>query len=1150
MKRAGLLVILIFSILISGCGSDLDEVQLPQLEDSPTRILISEVFAGIDGNNQADFIELYNSGSEIADLDGYELWYQLHDDAEPVLLYRWQDTALVPPRGYYALTQSGQLFGVEADQHFSQALVPSRGGVSLQSGDSVEDQVSWGTGPMDFAEGKKAIQMESGVSLQRSPESLQIGNGDSDQNDVDFSLNTAPSLMNTGSPINHPLADNLLFSVDLPYQVKPGEEFEISYQVENQTGIDLTDLKISLPLPEDFIILPGPDQVSSDGEIVEISIVDLTAGEVSSGSIPLQAEWTFSDYSFRNVYLQAANWDVPAFNPPFNGEIGGGAIPISTARELVDREVVVEGISTMYVGGFYAGSGAKFYVEDESGGIQVYVSGAGNSLVVPLGSTVQIRGKIELYRDSIELIPSSEDLVEILEAGNKDTYFQPDLITIEEINNDPDSLPGKLVAVEGRVARAEEFSYSYEMDLFDEIGNLVTLYIDKNTTISIEEVEAGQYYKISGIMELFDGRLRLYPRLQSDLSRIYPPGLYITADTPTTTTAGESFQVVFTIINRGENDSNLLVRSPIDPNLEIISIGQNGQEEDGDLVWKIQDMAGNGHTTELTAEVKLGPGVDYTLLHDYQVVSDNYPQPAYGPESYTFAGETVPIWAVQGTGKRSPFILAKITTQGVITGILPELEGFWIQELSSDDDPRTSPGLFVRTGANLPDITVGDLVSVTGRIREVFQQTELELISLASIEVLGSSPLPLPVALDPPLIEGESQVYYEALEGCLVSVPGTAVVVGPTTRYGEFAMVLSKHGLERAWQGTDNGMLIHVDDGSSSTHEVRDEQLNPVGVGDRVSGVNGILAFTYGNYKIEPTADFEAFSRVTEPPTLQALQENEFSIMSWNVENLFDFLVPHPSSPPLPSVSEYKWQTNRVAQTIAAAGYPTIIGFQEVETIEVLEDVAEDPLLAPYLYQASLIEGTDSRGIDVGYLVRGDMAALVNETQYPAPGNITSRPPLLIEVELLNSSGQTIYILNNHFTSMSGGEEATEPRRTAQAAWNAEIAKEITSEHPGALVAVIGDLNSFYKSPPLETLEMIGLVNLFDYLDETERYTYVYQGLSQVLDHILVNPDLDAYLVRVEVLHSNADFPLPYSDDDGYLHKSDHDPVVAVFMIP
>ena len=112
-----------------------------------------------------------------------------------------------------------------------------------------------------------------------------------------------------------------------------------------------------------------------------------------------------------------------------------------------------------------------------------------------------------------------------------------------------------------------------------------------------------------------------------------------------------------------------------------------------------------------------------------------------------------------------------------------------------------------------------------------------------------------------------------------------------------------------------------------------------------------------------------------------------------------------------------------------------------------MEDIATDPLLAEYDYQAALIEGTDSRGIDVGYLVRGDQAEIVSTVQYPAPGNITSRPPLMIEVELVGSD-ESLYFLNNHFTSMSGGEKATEPRRNAQAAWNAEIAQEILGRAP------------------------------------------------------------------------------------------------------
>ena len=131
---------------------------------------------------------------------------------------------------------------------------------------------------------------------------------------------------------------------------------------------------------------------------------------------------------------------------------------------------------------------------------------------------------------------------------------------------------------------------------------------------------------------------------------------------------------------------------------------------------------------------------------------------------------------------------------------------------------------------------------------------------------------------------------------------------------------------------------------------------------------------------------------------------------------------------------------------------------------------------------------------------------------------------------------------------MSGGEEATEPRRNAQAAWNAEIAQELLGENPEAYLAVIGDLNSYYGSLPIQTLEESGLTDLFDSVNPNERYTYVYEGNSQVLDHILVNDSLLDTLISLDVLHSNADYSLPFSSDTSLYHISDHDPVIATFL--
>jgi predicted extracellular nuclease len=73
------------------------------------------------------------------------------------------------------------------------------------------------------------------------------------------------------------------------------------------------------------------------------------------------------------------------------------------------------------------------------------------------------------------------------------------------------------------------------------------------------------------------------------------------------------------------------------------------------------------------------------------------------------------------------------------------------------------------------------------------------------------------------------------------------------------------------------------------------------------------------------------------------------------------------------------------------------------------------------------------------------------------------------------------------------------------------------------------------------------LVNVADALPPAERYSYIYQGVSQLLDHILVTPALAARQVRVDVLHVNADYPPSDPEDTSLRHSSDHDPVVATF---
>jgi len=287
-------------------------------------------------------------------------------------------------------------------------------------------------------------------------------------------------------------------------------------------------------------------------------------------------------------------------------------------------------------------------------------------------------------------------------------------------------------------------------------------------------------------------------------------------------------------------------------------------------------------------------------------------------------------------------------------------------------------------------------------------------------------------------------------------------------------------------------------------------------------------------------------------PTIRAASDDELSIATFNVENLFDLVTPHPSSPPIPTVFEYRNKLEKIAQTIVAMGAPTIIGLQEVENLDILQDLVEEEAIAEFGYEPFLIEGNDSRGIDVGYLVRGDRATVESVAAYDAPGELFARPPLVITVTAHLASGdQTVIVLNNHFLSLSAGEEATEPVRTAQAAWNITVIEELAAENPEAQFVVLGDLNSFYQTLPVDTLEAGSLEHVYRYLPEEERpYTYIFEGRTQTLDHIVVSPELFDLLGLVQPLHTNADYPVPDPEDTSPRRVSDHDPLVAIFSFP
>jgi predicted extracellular nuclease len=160
-----------------------------------------------------------------------------------------------------------------------------------------------------------------------------------------------------------------------------------------------------------------------------------------------------------------------------------------------------------------------------------------------------------------------------------------------------------------------------------------------------------------------------------------------------------------------------------------------------------------------------------------------------------------------------------------------------------------------------------------------------------------------------------------------------------------------------------------------------------------------------------------------------------------------------------------------------------------------------------------------------------------------------SRKPLAGEFAF---RGKRVVVIANHFNSKGGDQNAdgrfqfprqsSAVQRAGQASFEHDFVRRLLDVDAKANVVVLGDLNDFQFSPPLNVLRT-GTANastpsilsdLITTLPVSRQYTYVFNGVSQVLDHILVSGGVRG--VRYEVVHINAD----YHDQ-----VSDHDPQVV-----
>jgi endonuclease/exonuclease/phosphatase family metal-dependent hydrolase len=175
---------------------------------------------------------------------------------------------------------------------------------------------------------------------------------------------------------------------------------------------------------------------------------------------------------------------------------------------------------------------------------------------------------------------------------------------------------------------------------------------------------------------------------------------------------------------------------------------------------------------------------------------------------------------------------------------------------------------------------------------------------------------------------------------------------------------------------------------------------------------------------------------------------------------------------------------------------------------------------ADYRYNM-LIDGNDTRGIDVGLYSRYPIVSLRSNIDAGPPGApIFSRDCPEYEIEL--PGGKSLWVLVNHFKSKGyGSAAASNARRRAQAEEVARICRERHARHRYLVVA--GDLNDTPDSAALAPLlRRTGLRDAMTHPTYTRRAdarpgTYASGSKSGKLDYLLLSPALWAKLRDVDV---------------------------------
>lgn len=596
---------------------------------------------------------------------------------------------------------------------------------------------------------------------------------------------------------------------------------------------------------------------------------------------------------------------------------------------------------------------------------------------------------------------------------------------------------------------------------------------------------------------------------------------------------------------------------------------------------KIYDIQGEGHLSPVDGQTVSTTGIVTAIAFN-----GFYLQDAEGDGNdntsdgiFVFTDET-PEFSVGDelalTGEVSEFIPG-----GADTGNLS------VTQLSNISDVTV-----LSSGNALPETVV---IGTSGRLP-------------SNTTVISADELPVNLQEEPGEFDPENDAidFFESLEGQRVSIED-AVAVAPTRVFNPFsaeAVVLPNQGATSDDPLNSRGG-INLDSGPDNTGDQNPEtvqiQFDPtisgedtppaLNVGDQVGDVTGVVGYSFGNFEVNVTDPITVTPGGLEQETTDlAGTDSQLTVASYNVLNL----DPSDGDATPGDNDQFDKLAQQIVNNLQA---PDIIALQEIQdnsgaaddgtldadqTLQILVDAIASAGGPTYAFRTvnppadGAFGGQPGGNIRNAFLFNPDRVSIDDDSlTLLSPDVLTdagvsnpdafegSRSPLLANFEF---NGQTVTVVNNHFSSRFGSTpvfggpqpfvQAGEEARAAQAQALNEFVDAQLADDPDANIIVTGDLNTFQFTDEIaEILPGTGdekvLTNLVSQAEaDDDAYTFIFNGNSQVLDHLLVTDSLGEG-AEFDIVHVNNDFT---RDDnavefDDTVVASDHEPIVGRFDI-